>query len=317
MAIVVAVLCGGSEALAAEGRRPELSFEKDGSLTGGKRLLDTVRGRFPDVPGFAFDAWCYESPLTLVEHRRLAGGVLELRHRVNDAGHVLLVTTVTPEPGAVEFSARAQLDPQHQPGARLPNALPVPNLCWQVRRAEGFKSAPDPYPEFIKRCFIFTEKGRTFLDQTTRRKLVYRDPPLAPDAPQNNPPWVQAYVGTWQEVLVPAKGFWANYSPDRYTIPVIGVVSRDGKHLAALASGSASEMAQAWHDCLHNNPPWEPAGASPAERRWRVKVYVMANNPARLLERVKSDFPAAGTPSRDSEGQTPDCLASAIKSRHQ
>ena len=91
---------------------------------------------------------------------------------------------------------------------------------------------PDPYPEFIKRCLMFT-------------------------------------------------------------IPGIGVVSRDGKHLAALANRSAGEMAQAWHDCLHNNPPWEPTGAPPAERRWRLKVYVMANDAEKLLARVKSDFPRA------------------------
>jgi len=105
-ALVLAALSGGSEAFCAEGKLPELSFEKDGSLTGGRRLLDIVRARFPDVPGFACDAWCYESPFTLVEHRKLAGGGLELRHRVNDREHVLVVTTVTPEPGAVEFSAR-------------------------------------------------------------------------------------------------------------------------------------------------------------------------------------------------------------------
>ena len=74
---------------------------------------------------------------------------------------------------------------------------------------------------------------------------------------------------------------------------MIGLVSRDGQHLAALANGSAGEMAQAWHDCLHNNPPWEPVGGPPAERRWRLKVYVMANDPEKLLARVKSDFPRA------------------------
>jgi hypothetical protein len=81
--------------------------------------------------------------------------------------------------------------------------------------------------------------------------------------------------------------------PDRFITPVMGVVSRDGKYLAALANGSASLMAQAWHDCEHNNPPWVPADAPVADRRWRMKVYVMANDPAPLLERVVEDFPAA------------------------
>jgi len=52
-------------------------------------------------------------------------------------------------------------------------------------------------------------------------------------------------------------------------------------------------MAQAWHDCLHNNPPWMPADAPPAKRTWRLKVYAMENNPDALLQRVVKDFPAA------------------------
>jgi hypothetical protein len=36
-ALVLAALLGRSETLCAEGKLPELSFEKDGSLTGGRR----------------------------------------------------------------------------------------------------------------------------------------------------------------------------------------------------------------------------------------------------------------------------------------
>jgi hypothetical protein len=45
---------------------------------------------------------------------------------------------------------------------------------------------------------------------------------------------------------------WAGYSTDRYTVPIIGVVSRDGKYLAALANDSATSMAQAWHDAIQH-----------------------------------------------------------------
>jgi hypothetical protein len=104
---------------------------------------------------------------------------------------------------------------------------------------------------------------------------------------------VQMYVGTWQQVPQAGPTDWSDTSPDRYTTPIIGVVSRDGKYLAALANGSAGLMCQAWHDCEHNNPPWVPADAPVADRRWRVKVYVMANDPAALLERVVKDSPTA------------------------
>jgi hypothetical protein len=75
---------------------------------------------------------------------------------------------------------------------------------------------------------------------------------------------------------------------------VIGTVSRDGKHLAALANGSADSLCNAWHDCLHNNPKWAPADAPPDKQRWRLKLYVMPNDPDALLARVAGDFPEAG-----------------------
>jgi hypothetical protein len=86
---------------------------------------------------------------------------------------------------------------------------------------------------------------------------------------------------------------WAGYSPDRFTVPVIGVVSRDGKYLAALANDSASSMSQAWHDCLHNNPDWRPQAGPESPRVWRLKVYAMASDPEKLLARVAKDFPGA------------------------
>jgi len=267
-------------------RLPELGFRLEGKLT-------LVWASFPDVPGFTCDWWCYESAFDFLDFQKLEGGRLELRHRVRSQPHVLIVTTATPEAGAVEFVARAIVDHQRDPDGKLPETLPAPNMCWQLVRAEGFRSKPDPYPEFVKRCFIFTDKGRTFLHQTTRLKLLYRDPPMPADDPRNNPPWVQMYVGVWQAVPEVRKPNWANYSPDRYTIPVIGTVSRDGKHLAALANGSAGMMAQAWHDCLHNNSQWLPADAPTAQRRWRLKTYLMPNDPETLLARVAGDFPNA------------------------
>lgn len=265
---------------------PTLSVWQDDKFSPGK-VLTMVRATFPNVPDFTCESWCYESALTFLDARALEAGKLELRHRLNDAAQVLLVTTVTPEAEAIEFVARMELEKEGV-GA-LPANPPFVNLCWQLRRAPGFASAADPYPEFIKRCFLFTEKGLTFLDKTTRRKI-----PCRPAEDQyNNPPWVQMYVGTWQQIPEAGPTSWADYSPNRYTTPVIGAVSRDGKYVAAIANGSASMMAQAWHDCMHNNPPWLPADALPAARRWRVKVYVMKNDPESLLARVVKDFPGA------------------------
>ena len=265
---------------------PTLRVYHDDKFSPGK-VLTMVAATFPNVPDFTCDSWCYESAVDFLDARAVDGGKLELRHRYQDQPHAIVVTTVTPEPGAVEFAARLQRE--RGAAAALP-ANPQPlNLCWQLRRAPAFASNPDPYPEFVKRCFLFTEKGVVFLDKTTRRPIPVRPA----DDRYNNPPWVQMYVGVWQDVPKTHPQGWADYSPDRYTATVIGVVSRDRKHLAALANDSTNTMCQAWHDCLHNNPQWLPAASPPEQRVWRLKVYVMENNPDALLARTIKDFPNA------------------------
>ncbi len=249
----------------------------------------------PQIPGCVLDLLCYEhSGMTYLSHRSLEGGAIEMRHRSTKDPNVLLLTTITPEPGAVEIVAKAEVDRDRAPQGKLPDKMPGPNLCFRVKRADGcFSHFPDTFPEFISRCFIFTDKGRTFLTDTVRHKL----PQIADDEddPRNNPPWVQIYVGVWKPVPKPttSKTGWYNLSPNRFTIPIMGVVSRDGKYLTAIANGSASGMIQAWQQCLHNNPTWLPRDAPSAERRWRVKIYVMPNDPEALLERVAKDFPNA------------------------
>ena len=42
---------------------------------------------------------------------------------------------------------------------------------------------------------------------------------------------------------------------------------------------SADSIAQVWHDCLHNNPEWLPENAPVSDRRWRLGIYVMENDP--------------------------------------
>lgn len=128
--------------------------------------------------------------MDFVGSRQLGGGAVELRHRPRKHPNVRIVTAITPRDGAVEFLARPEVeDPA---GAPLPDDLPTPNLCWNMRRAEAFRSKPDPFPEFVQRCFLFTREGLTFLDRTARRKI----PAQPPDHEYNNPVWVQMYEGT-------------------------------------------------------------------------------------------------------------------------
>jgi hypothetical protein len=288
--LALPTMIGAAEPVTAKNPDPQnlptLSVYGDDTFSRGK-VLTMVAVTFPKVPEFTCDSWCYESAVDLLDARALDGGKVELRHRDRDQPHAIIVTTVTPEPGAVEFLARLEREKGTADGLPV-NPQPL-NLCWQLRRAPAFASRPDPYPEFIKRCFVFAEKGVVFLDKTTRRPIPVRPA----DDPYNNPPWVQMYVGAWQDAPKTNPNGWSDYSPDRYTATVMGVVSRDRKYLAALANDSADSMSQAWHDCLHNNPRWLPANAPPEKRVWRLKVYVMENDPDALMARVLKDFPNA------------------------
>ena len=271
-----------SDSVASSAEMPTLDVWERGGLT-------LVSASFSEVPDFICDSWCYESQMDFLEFVPLDNGRLQLRHRDRARPHVLILTTVTPEPGAVEFEAHMELDTANHPDAMMPETPTSLNLCWQLQRAPTFASAPDPYPEFVQRCFIFTQPGRTFLGDTVRRKI-----PCQPvDHQYNTPPWVQMYVGTWQDVPKAGPESWADYSPDRYITTVMGAISRDGRHLAAIVTDSATMMAQAWHDCMHNNPQWLPKDAPVDQRTWRVKIYVMEDDPEALLKRVSHDFPQA------------------------
>ena len=107
--IVVYFLAGGI--LKAD--RPELGFRKEPHPA--HEHLTFVWATFPEVPGLTCDAWCYESNVEFLDFRKLDGGQAELRHRSRDLPELVFVTTVTPEPGAVEFVARAVVDRQEHP----------------------------------------------------------------------------------------------------------------------------------------------------------------------------------------------------------
>lgn len=280
-----------------------------------------VSMRFPNVPDFQCDAWCYEAAVEFVDARPLDDGVVEMRHRDQANPQELVITTITPRQGSVEIVARVALDAENHAGKELPGSPPGLNLCWQLRHAPAFASAPDRYPQFVERCFIFTNDGFTYLKDTQRTKI----PVQPPDHEYNSPPWVQSYMAASLYVPVTQPTAWAGYSTDRYLTPVIGAVSRDRKYLTAIANDSTLSMAQAWHDCMHNNPLWLPADAPVTDQRWRMVVYAMENDAKTLMERVSADFPkekrvaAAANPPAPRDGwkrhatragwiEVPDCV---------
>ena len=244
-----------------------------------------ISASFPNAPGFTCDMWCYESSgIHYRSAQELEGGIVQLRHSWDDHDWDIL-TTATPHQGAVEVVAHLQ-STQQEPDSE-PEEYPRLNICWQLRRAEGFSSEKNFYPEFVQRCFIFTERGRIFLHNTRRRPIPVR--PVTDK--ENNPPWVQMYAAKSAPGEIRADSTsWADYSPDRYLYPIIGAASRDGRYLTAMASGSEQMICQAWHDCMHNNPKWLP-NTKGKDKKWRVRIYVMENKPEALIERFRQDFP--------------------------
>jgi len=318
---MVVALLGGGTAMSAEDTKaqaaqasaenayanlpvPNLGVRQDDLHPQYSELETMVWVQAPQIRGCVLDLFCYEwSNLEYLGFRNLEKGALELRHRARKDPNVILVTTVTPEPGAVELVARAEVDKERAAEGRLPDELPGPNLCFRVKRAdECFSAFPYPFPDFIARSFIFTDRGMTFLSETGR----LRNTAVPLEDPRNNPSWVQVYVAARSKGRTgPAGKTWYNTSPDRFVVPMIGVVSHDGKWLTALACASPERdrMTQAWQQCFHNNPVWAPADAPPEARRWRVKVYIMPNDPSALLKRFADDFPDA--PNLTNQRTTP------------
>ena len=269
------------------------------------RISTFITINFPNVPGSRVDVLAYvpSHPELLFDFIDLSlpgDHQLRLRHRLSDIPHLNVITTFTATPGAIECEARLALDPE-MPGKAddLPDKLRWPNLCWALKRAPNFGIedgtilygwSKEQYYDWIGRCFIYTEGGPTFLNDTRRRKMQG----VPDDDIQNSPPlfgWTQHYAGVWQDATRPP--FPPNTSLDRYEIPVIGAVSNDGKYLAAVASDWTQYAIQGGGMCLHHVPQWMPADAPLLERSWRVKMYVMENDPDLLLERAKKDFPDA------------------------
>ena len=97
---------------------------------------------FPERKGATFEAWCYESKITLVGMPKIdEDGVLVLLHRSNDDQSLLIETTVTPSPGSVSIVARALVDRKVKPEGELPEKLPYMNVCFQESEAEGFQKS--------------------------------------------------------------------------------------------------------------------------------------------------------------------------------
>jgi hypothetical protein len=81
-------------------------------------------------------------------------------------------------------------------------------------------------------------------------------------------------------------------STDRPVYPIIGVISCDGKHLAAIAWPETSKLGQVWHHCFHPRPViGESFNSTTGKIKSHGRVYFLENDAKKLIARFKEDFP--------------------------
>jgi len=140
--------------------------------------------------------------------------------------------------------------------------------CIRVDRFTGGNQS-----NYIARSFIFTERGLTMMDRTTRREeAVYRGG--------------QVYVpkGINLEDVNPRP-----ISPDQPVNGLIGCVSADEEWLLAKAWDRTHELFQGVYVCLHADP--HVGGLKAGETKTvRGKLYLLKNDPKELLKRYERDF---------------------------
>jgi len=128
--------------------------------------------------------------------------------------------------------------------------------------------------DYFNKCFIFTRDGLTMMNSTHRATEGYYTPGQ-----------VYAPEGTDLDDVNPR--------PISRTVPVnglIGCFSSDGSAILATAWEPTHELFQGVLNCIHNDP--HIGGLQPGETKHIFgKIYIMANDPERLLDRYEQDFP--------------------------
>jgi hypothetical protein len=229
----------------------------------------------PQVPGEFIEIWYLEAfsrsgsthqswDKTTIPHRTelLSATPRTLRLRTTVEPNVRVDHEITAGPDEVDFRLVARNE-----GAAFADVQWF-QPCMRVDRFTGLKQT-----NYISKSFIFTEAGLRRLDQLPRNEeAIYRGG--------------QVYV----QAGVPLND--VNPRPISSVKPansLIGCFSADDRQLLATAWSATQELFQGVIVCLHNDP--RVGGLKPGETRvLRGKVYVLPNDPQRLLERYSADF---------------------------
>ena len=264
--------------------------EEEGEVTQDARLpmLDVERGKYgtyltirsESIPGLLLDVWCYEDRLGDATRYEKQGGAVVLIHKLEEA---TVTTRFEPSQTGVDIQVHVT-----GPNAEAVQKVKGLNPCCQFGRSAAFRSEGNYVHDFVARCFVFLDAGMTLLKDTKR---IPGTLPRKDDRANYPKPWIQEYFPMWRKHPGQIKGR-RGYSPDRPVYPIIGVVSRDGKHLAAIAWPETTSLGQVWHHCIHPRPlTAESFDVKTGEIRSCGKIYLMENDEKKLLRQFKEDFP--------------------------
>jgi hypothetical protein len=253
-----------------------------------------------------------EAPLTLswsnnlltVSDSRLPGGKLEIWYleafcrsgawgrewNKTTLHHKTTLTKADPEHNRLEFLTQVEpgIEVRHDIRSRsdeLEMNFELKNTTASSVDLQWFEPACIRVAEFtgcsqsnyIARSFIFTDHGLTRLSELRRttNALYYGG---------------QLYL---PEFVSPKD---ANPRPICLDHPVNGIIgcfSADQRWILATASDHTHELFEGVYVCLHSDPRVNGL-ASGETKRFRSKIYFVANDPNALLERYHRDFPRVG-----------------------
>ena len=260
---------------------PQLSFDAEKSM---------VHIAIPGFPDLGCETYCYEDSLGKAVENKMDGKNLVLVHKNPKLEGVTVTSTFKPSPGGVE-----QVVTVEGPSAEAVRGVAFVNPCVQFQNAAAFGRRQDwksdYVADFVGRCFVFLEGGFTLLKDAKR--VPGTMPVTYEHAAKVNgeKPWIQEYVPVWEKHFGQQKGE-RGWSTDRPVYPIIGVVSYDGKNLAALAWPETSRLGQVWMYCIHPRPcvltTHEPGAKKFVSRG---KFYFMPNDGKALLAAFEKDYP--------------------------
>ena len=289
--VLLLVLCGDVS------RATELPVVEEVPILGifkerrprGSRTFVTIRS--PAIRGVAVDLWCYEDEFGLPKEIDEREDRIILHHQFE--GYELK-TLFEAEPGGVRITATLT----GPDGEWLPGVQTL-NMCMTHQRSAAFGNRKDKFDEsyledFVGRAFVFLESGLRRLADTNRVPSVdSRDNPYSRRGSAANP-WVQEYAPRWRSRSARLPAFFGRrpVSTDRPTYPIMGVISQDERFLSAFAWPDAEYLGQLFISCLHPNSRLaESCLSEPEGCVTRGKIYLMENNPQRLLKLFERDFP--------------------------